>query len=92
MSKQVVSAFITDVNMNPVTGLHVMTHQYLNLSGGGWDGAEQLIEGILLFPNKTARTNVALKGADGKFISFRDVNDHDIKAAVEMLKPFPTGA
>lgn len=88
MYKQVVSAFITDVN-NAVVGSRISTHKYLT---DEWDGSEGLIEGILLFPNRTARTNVALKGADGKFISFREVSDPDIKAAVEMLKPFPTGA
>ena len=88
MSKQVVSAFITDVN-NTIVGSRISTHKYLT---DEWDGSEELIEGILLFPNRTARTNVALKGADGKFISFREVSDPDIKAAVEMLKPFPTGA
>lgn len=88
MSKQVVSAFITDVN-NAIVGSRISTHKYLT---DEWDGSEELIEGILLFPNRTARTNVALKGADGKFISFREVSDPDVKAAVEMLKPFPTGA
>ena len=88
MSKQVVSAFITDVN-NTIVGSRISTYKYLT---DEWGGSEELIEGILLFPNRTARTNVALKGADGKFISFREVSDPDIKAAVEMLKPFHTGA
>lgn len=88
MSKQVVSAFITDVNRNHLTGLYSNTHLY---EVDEWGDSEYLIEGILLFPEKTARTNVALKGADGRFISFREASHPDIKAAVEMLKPFPTG-
>lgn len=49
-------------------------------------GAVEMIQ----FNPTTARTNVALRGADGKFISFRDSSvPKRIAKSIENLKPFP---
>lgn len=41
---------------------------------------------------KTARTNVILRGADGKFISYKNKNvEKEYRVAVEKLIPFPKG-
>lgn len=41
---------------------------------------------------KTARTNVILRGADGKFISYKNKNVEKVyRVAVENLLPFPKG-
>lgn len=45
---------------------------------------------MIKFNQTTARTNVALRGPDGKFISFRDkVVPKRIAKSIENLKPFP---
>ncbi|WJJ57337.1 hypothetical protein [Escherichia phage 4E8] len=49
-------------------------------------GAVEMIQ----FNQTSARTNVALRGADGKFISFRDSSvPKRIAKSIENLKPFP---
>lgn len=41
---------------------------------------------------KTARTNVILRGADGKFISYKNKDvEKEFRVAVENLIPFPKG-
>ena len=41
---------------------------------------------------KTARTNVMLRGADGKFISYKNKDvEKEYRVAVENLIPFPKG-
>jgi hypothetical protein len=41
---------------------------------------------------ETARTNVILRGADGKFISYKNKNVEKVyRDAVESLLPFPKG-
>lgn len=45
-------------------------------------------EGILLFPDSTARTNIMLRDEKGRFMSYRDAPTK-IKNAVESLIPFP---
>lgn len=41
---------------------------------------------------ETARTNVILRGADGKFISYKNKNIEKVyRVAVENLPPFPKG-
>ena len=50
---------------------------------------EDLVATIGLKPS-TARTNVILRGADGKFISYKKASPSDIGSAVGALKPFPT--
>lgn len=54
-----------------------------------WDDNAAVVESILLFPEITARTNVMIRGRDGKLISYRDLADENVKAAVELLAPFP---
>lgn len=40
----------------------------------------------------TARTNVILRGADGKFISYKNKNvEKSFRVAIENLIPFPKG-
>ena len=46
-------------------------------------------EQITLFQNSTARTNVMIRGRDGKFISYKNVPE--LFDAVLSLKPFPFG-
>lgn len=46
------------------------------------------VEAITLMGN-TARTNVMIRDAKGKFISYRNAQT-EIKNAVESLNPFPT--
>lgn len=42
--------------------------------------------------SNTARTNVILRGADGKFISYKNKNvEKPIRVAIENLIPFPKG-
>ena len=42
--------------------------------------------------SNTARTNVLLRGADGKFISYKNKNvEKSFRVAVENLIPFPKG-
>lgn len=53
-----------------------------------FDDTDELVQIIRLFP-KTARTNVCFKGHDGKFISYRDLENSAIRDAVESLIPFP---
>lgn len=53
-----------------------------------FDDTDELVQIIRLFP-KTARTNVCFKGYDGKFISYRDLENSAIRDAVESLIPFP---
>lgn len=89
MTKTVVEAFVTDANFSTYVapnGGFVLTTWKLILDE--WGSSEEIVEGIKLLP-KTARTNVALKGADGRFISFRDCTSTAIRDAVESLKPFP---
>lgn len=54
------------------------------------EGLRYTIGGIQLFVEHTARTNIMIRGADGRFISYKDecvpVGIHD---AVASLKPFP---
>ena len=41
---------------------------------------------------KTARTNVILRGADGKFLSYKNKDvEKEFRVAVENLIPFPKG-
>lgn len=52
---------------------------------------QQCVTAIKGFPT-TARTNVALRGADGKFISYKNKNvQKSLRVAVENLIPFPKG-
>lgn len=53
------------------------------------DGYQYLIEGITLFEH-TARTNIMIRGAGGRFISYKDEGvTVEIRNAVASLKPFP---
>lgn len=47
---------------------------------------------MIQFNPTTARTNVALRGPDGKFISYKNKNVEKVyRVAVENLLPFPKG-
>lgn len=51
-----------------------------------------IIAGQISQNPKTARTNVILRGADGKFISYKNKNVEKVyRVAVENLLPFPKG-
>lgn len=51
-----------------------------------------IIAGQISQNPKTARTNVILRGADGKFISYKNKNVEKVyRIAVENLLPFPKG-
>lgn len=50
---------------------------------------EDMVHSITLL-NGTARTNVILRDASGRFISYKKVVPEEIGAAVASLKPFPT--
>lgn len=65
------------------------THDYK--VNQGQHPTNHLIGGISLLPNKTARTNVMIRGKDGKFLSYRDPEIcADVRTAMNNLKPFPT--
>lgn len=67
----------------------VQVHTYETKYEGWVDGVT--VGGINLFPNQTARTNVAIRGVDGKFISYRNPNvPKRVADAIANLKPFPT--
>lgn len=82
-----VNMYVTDAHLSTSK-----TWKYDSVLPSGDDDTETLVEGLLLFPQDTARTNVCFKGADGKFVSYRNLNNHDVRFAVETLKPFPTPA
>jgi hypothetical protein len=47
---------------------------------------------MITLVSNTARTNVILRGADGKFISYKNKNvEKSFRVAVENLIPFPKG-
>ena len=51
-----------------------------------------IIAGQISQNPKTARTNIILRGADGKFISYKNKNVEKVyRVAVENLLPFPKG-
>jgi hypothetical protein len=51
-----------------------------------------IIAGQIAHNPKTARTNVILRGADGKFISYKNKNVEKVyRDAVKSLLPFPKG-
>lgn len=81
-----VNAYITDVNLE-----RNRTWMYCADDVAGNDNTESVVEGILLL-DATAKTNVCFKGADGKFISYRNLDNHDVRLAVETLRPFPIPA
>ena len=84
MSKRIVSAHITDVHADLTTN----TFYYPVYTMGGIDDYKGVLEGITLF-TKTARTNVCFKGADGKFVSYHNLQSQAVRNAMEALKPFP---
>lgn len=54
--------------------------------------SNKVIERMIEVNPKTARTNVILRGADGKFISYKNKNvEKSFRVAVENLIPFPKG-
>ena len=51
-----------------------------------------IIAGQISQNPKTARTNIILRGADGKFISYKNKNVEKVyRVAVENILPFPKG-
>lgn len=55
-------------------------------------GSEHIIRSMIQQNPNTARTNVILRGADGKFISYKNKNvEKSFRVAVENLIPFPKG-
>lgn len=82
MSKKFVSMYITDVSRAGSS----LTFKYSNYND--LPDVHGMLEGINLF-SRTARTNVCFKGADGKFVSYRDLDIELVKRAVENLIPFP---
>ncbi|WBF04974.1 hypothetical protein [Escherichia phage vB_EcoP_YF01] len=55
-------------------------------------GSENIIRSMIQQNPNTARTNVLLRGADGKFISYKNKNvEKSFRVAVENLIPFPKG-
>ena len=49
----------------------------------------EMVNSITLL-DRTARTNVILRDASGRFISYKKVVPEGVGAAVASLKPFPT--
>ncbi len=55
-------------------------------------GIANIIANQISHNPKTARTNVILRGADGKFISYKNKGvEKEFRVAVENLIPFPKG-
>ena len=88
MSKLVSSNEVRSVSVADVFGDKVIVNKYT-----GYDFASEAeniqtwIEGITLFADATARTNVIIRGHDGKFISYKNVPA--LRDTVASLKPFP---
>lgn len=63
---------------------------FVNLAGNATNAA--VIANQITKRSETARTNVILRGADGKFISYKNKNVEKVyRYAVENLLPFPKG-
>lgn len=88
MSKSISSNQIRSVSVVDVFGDKILVNKYT-----GYDFASESenvrnwIEAITLFAEATARTNVLIRGHDGKFISYKNVPA--LRDTVASLKPFP---
>lgn len=57
-----------------------------------YNNSKNNIISMINLVSNTARTNVILRGADGKFISYKNKNvEKSFRVAVENLIPFPKG-
>ena len=57
-----------------------------------YNNSKNNIISMITLVSNTARTNVLLRGADGKFISYKNKNvEKSFRVAVENLIPFPKG-
>lgn len=57
-----------------------------------YNNSKNNITSMINLVSNTARTNVLLRGADGKFISYKNKNvEKSFRVAIENLIPFPKG-
>lgn len=57
-----------------------------------YNNSKNNIISMINLVSNTARTNVILRGADGKFISYKNKDvEKEFRVAVENLIPFPKG-
>lgn len=57
-----------------------------------YNNSKNNIISMINLVSNTARTNVLLRGADGKFISYKNKNvEKSLRVAIENLIPFPKG-
>ncbi len=87
MSKNIPSNSVASVAVADVFNDFVMFHTYKAYDVSEFENVSMWIEAINLFQNNTARTNVIIRGRDGKFISYKDVPA--LRDTVAALKPFP---
>lgn len=87
MSKIISSNEIHSVSVADVFGDKVLVNKYSAYDYASENENIQLWkDGILLFRDATARTNVIIRGHDGRFISYKDT---PLRDTVSSLKPFP---
>lgn len=88
MSKVISSNEIQSVHVADVFGDKVIMYKY-----NGYDFASEAenvstwIEGITLFADATARTNVMIRGRNGRLLSYKNIPA--LRDTVASLKPFP---
>lgn len=88
MSKFISSNQIHSVSVADIFGDKVVVNKYLAYdTATESENISMWVEGINLFKDATARTNVAIRGHDGRFISYKCVPS--LKDTVASLKPFP---
>lgn len=82
------SVSVVDVSQLEGGELSTRTWDYSIKSFSHDDTVNIYVEGILLMKHKTARTNVIIRNANGRFVSYKDVPE--LTDAVSSLSSFPT--
>lgn len=88
MSKNISSLQIHSVSVADVFGDKVILNTYTPYDiSSEQENIDMFKEGITLFADATARTNVIIRDHSGRFLSYKNVPD--LRSSVESLKPFP---